>query len=86
MRVLLRVLPSASTQTYSARIVSSGYGRELYRSMTAGSKLDFPVVFPRTPDMCNADDLPWESAGANADDWLAQMRRTREDANFMVDS
>lgn len=37
VRVFERQPPTASTQTYSARILSGGKGRLLYRSMTAGS-------------------------------------------------
>ena len=48
VRVLDRVLPSASTQTYSAKMVSSGYGKALYLAMTAGSSCDRPVTLSKT--------------------------------------
>lgn len=47
VRVLDRVLPAASTQTYSARMVSAGKGSALYRSTTAGSSCERPVLVSR---------------------------------------
>lgn len=44
VRVLLRVFPTASTQTYSARTVSSGIGKSKYFCMTVGSSCDCPVI------------------------------------------
>jgi hypothetical protein len=44
-----RVAPAASTHTYSARMVSSGYGRALYLAITVGSSWDRPVVLSNNP-------------------------------------
>jgi hypothetical protein len=84
VRVLERVFPSASTQTYSARQESLGKGKAANRSMTDGSKLDCPVVFPRTADMRTAEGLRWKLDGAKADDWAALKAIAREKTNFML--
>jgi len=56
VRVFDRVLPSASTQTYSAKTLSLGKARLPYLAMTAGSKADCPVTLFKIPDMCRAED------------------------------
>jgi hypothetical protein len=59
VRVLERVLPSASTQTYSARIVSSGNGNASYLAITAGSSDDRPVCLVKILFKAVIDDLGW---------------------------
>ena len=49
---MLRVLPSASTHTYSAKILSGGKGRAMYRSLTAGSSWDCPVLRSSMVNKC----------------------------------
>jgi hypothetical protein len=49
---LLRVLPSASTHTYSAKILSGGKGRAMKRSRTAGSSWDCPVLRSSMVNRC----------------------------------
>ena len=56
VRVFERHSPLASTQTYSARILSSGYGRELNRSTMAVSSWDLPVWILRWLTMCSSED------------------------------
>ena len=56
VRVFERHSPLASTQTYSARILSSGYGRELNRSTMAVSSWDLPVWISRWLTMRSSED------------------------------
>ena len=84
VRVFERVLPSASTQTYSARIVSSGNGNESYLAITAGSSDDFPVSFCKTTLFkAVVDGLGAIGAKATADDAAERMKRA-DAQSFMV--
>ena len=58
--------PLASTQTYSARILSGGYGRELNLSTTAVSSWDLPVWISRWFTMRSWDGATLDGGGANA--------------------
>ena len=78
-----RVLPSASTHTYSAKILSLGKGRLPYLAMTAGSNADFPVDLLRTTDMCNAELGRCGATGANAAAVLAEATKVIAAINFI---
>jgi hypothetical protein len=87
-RVLERVLPAASTQTYSARIVSAGNGSILKRSMTAGSKEDRPVFLVMIPSEAarEVEALRWKVAGAKAKELEAHAKKAIPVDTFMVNS
>merc|ERR1719232_410741 len=56
VRVFDLVLPSASTHTYSANILSVGYANDAYLSTTAGSSAALPVALESNSDIFNEDD------------------------------
>lgn len=88
VRVLERVLPAASTQTYSARIVSAGKGRLLKRSMTAGSNADRPVFLVKIPSEAarELEALRWKVAGAKANELEAHAKKAIPVDTFIVNS
>ena len=82
VRVLERVFPSASTQTYSAMILSDGKGRESYLEMTLGSSGDWPVVLGMSMLRAVVDVDCMLGAKALADE--SAVRNTAV-VNFMMD-
>ena len=92
VRVLLRQAPSASTHTYSARTVSAGMGKSMYRCTTAGSSCDWPVTRFKTPPELRAlldDDnraalLRIDGAKADAVGAAVLNKRNREVENYIL--
>jgi hypothetical protein len=86
VRVLDRVPPAASTQTYSARIVSAGKGSILKRSMTAGSNEDRPVFLVKIPSEADreVEALRWKVAGAKANELEAHAKKAIPVDTFMA--
>jgi hypothetical protein len=82
VRVLERVLPTASTHTYSAKIFS-GKARASYLAITEGSRADCPVNFGRST-LREVEERGATLVGANAE--VAEMAE-RESAmdNFIFD-
>jgi hypothetical protein len=86
VRVLERVLPSASTQTYSAIILSEGKGRASYLAITAGSSADCPVSLGRSTlsdellVVTRVETLTEEGAKADA---VERYEKKRAAVNFM---
>ena len=64
-------------------ILSAGKDNWAYLAMTAGSKADFPVVFPRTADK-EVAARACGVAGAKAEAPMEQRSKVAAVVNFMV--
>ncbi len=77
-----RVLPTASTQTYSAKMTPAGKGKSLYRAMTAGSSWDCPVTLDKDAMERAVARAVVGAEGAKAEAVAAKKAVAKE--NFMV--